>query len=202
MEIRTGISKIKVNKKDNKVSGYAIKWDSWSQALCDDQGKTFYERFRQGAFLESLKNRNQKALYKHDSNYLLGAVRDSTFTIREDEIGLYFTLILPDDELGNIIHTEVKEGNLKHASISFLVDLEGEERKLVSNTLYRTIKKAKLIEISLVNHPAYLDSIVLDGDRKKNIKLLHQIDKALSKSNTQKLINKINDTLQRYKGSE
>lgn len=157
------------------IHGYALHWNEIARIYED--GETFYEQFQQGAFTDSLKQRNQKALVLHKSLLDIASVEAGTMFIYEDEVGLAFQIKLQNDSEGRSIYDLVKDGQLKHASVLF-VPVKGEVGKR-RGLKYRVIKKAQLEEISLVDNPAYETSSVQIGSNTR-VMLLAKIQAALS----------------------
>lgn len=192
MEIRTSLCGMQLStriKNESKiVSGYAVKWDKLSKKITENDN-SFYEKIKKGAFAESLKDKNQKALFLHHWNDYLGSIQENTLFLEEDTIGLAFTLTLPNNALGDQIYKEIKGKKLSHVSVSFYSVEDNWET--INFERYRTITKAELVEISLVYNPAYTDSVVVPGDQRtilwakdfslemKRRELIKQIENAL-----------------------
>ncbi|MDZ5475488.1 HK97 family phage prohead protease [Bacillus thuringiensis] len=196
MEIRCSAGELKLTKrsesKEKIISGYAVKWDKWSIKIYSDR-KQFYERVRKGAFQESLKEKDQFALFNHNKKDFLGKVQDGSLTLEEDSVGLSFKLILPDNDLGQKVYEEVTSGKLSQVSFTFVDENSTWETKYEEE--YRTILKAHLSEISPVYNPAYPDTTVVEGDKRKHLLMKEQIDYTLFELERRELIRKINGAL-------
>ena len=72
------------------------------------------------AFQESLKEKDQIALFNHNKNKFLGKIQDGSLTLEEDSVGLSFKLILPDNDLGKKVYQEVTSGKLSQVSFTFV----------------------------------------------------------------------------------
>lgn len=146
MELRTAEG-LKV--KDQRVTGYAAVFDTVA-----DLG-AFKEVIKRGAFSNSLKNgENIRALGFHDDNALLGTTKARTLTLREDDKGLFFELLLPNTTHGRDIAELVARGDISGCSFGFIPIEElwsGETRELLD---------LELIEITLTPNPAYPDTSV------------------------------------------
>lgn len=146
MELRTAEG-LKV--KDQRVTGYAAVYDAVA-----DLG-AFKEVIRKGAFSNALKSGgNIRALGFHDDNALLGTTKAGTLSLREDEKGLFFDLLLPDTTHGRDIAELVARGDISGCSFGFIPVEEiwdGELRELLD---------LELIEITLTPNPAYTDTSV------------------------------------------
>lgn len=82
-----------ITADNQKLTGYAVKWDSPSEVLfCD-----FIEQFSPNAFAETLKeNKDVRALFEHDYSKLLRRTSSGTLKLEQDKIGLRFELVPPD----------------------------------------------------------------------------------------------------------
>jgi len=139
------------------ISGYAVKWDKRSVKM--GYWKRFQEVFKRGAFTDTLKNDNQKALWSHDTSQVLGSTKNNTLRLSEDSIGLRFELDLPATQLGNDAYELVKRGDVDGVSFGFSMQGESWDEADPDNII-RSVTKAKLMEISPVAFPAYPDSQV------------------------------------------
>lgn len=174
------------------VTGYAIKWNSWSNEVRED-GKAFYERFQKGAFTESLKSINQLALCRHKWTEKVGEVDEKTLFLEEDEVGLAFKIILPESGFGVRTFREVNKGILSKASVCFRNSIDS--WSMDNTKQYRTVKKADLVEISLVEKPAYLDTVAKCGEQREQLKILHKIDQAIVDIKKREIISRIKAAL-------
>lgn len=138
------------------LSGYAAVWRSVSLDLGG-----FREMVAPNAFDASLQRRDEvAALVNHDPNRILGRTRNKTLALAPDYRGLGFTVALPDTSLGRDTAALVARGDLSQCSFAFVCDDEswGETEdpdnpgEMVS---LRTIKSAKLLDVSVVANPAY-----------------------------------------------
>ncbi|MCU5103729.1 HK97 family phage prohead protease [Bacillus cereus] len=196
MEIRCSAGELKLttrSKSNEKIiSGYAVKWDKWSIKIYSKR-KQFYERVKKGAFQESLKEKDQIALFNHNKNKFLGKIQDGSLTLEEDSVGLSFKLILPDNDLGKKVYQEVTSGKLSQVSFTFVDENSIWETKYEEE--YRTILKARLSEISPVYNPAYPDTTVVEGDKRQHLLMKEQINHTLFELERRELIRKINGAL-------
>lgn len=139
------------------VSGYAVKWEKKSQTL--GVWYRFKEQFKKGAFIETLSDDDQRALWSHDTSQVLGRTKNGTLRLSEDDIGLRFELDLPNTTLGKDVYETIKRGDVDGVSFGFkMVKEEWDESN--PDNIIRSVTKAKLLEISPVAFPAYPDSTV------------------------------------------
>lgn len=153
-------NKIEIREDDDgnrTLSGYAVKWEMKSSVL--GMFFKFREQVKKGAFLESLNNDDQRFLWSHDMSKVLGRTKNDTLKLNEDDTGLRFELELPNTTLGNDTYESIKRGDVDGVSFGFRVEDDVVEEPDDDIPL-RTIKQAKLLEVSAVAFPAYPDSAV------------------------------------------
>lgn len=147
-----GGSEIRVDSSGAKLHGYAAKFNSLSENLGG-----FRERIAPGAFAKSLKTADVRLLINHEG-LPLARTRSGNLTLREDSVGLYFEAQLdPNDPDVQRVMPKVKRGDLSQMSFAFTDLTEPDERwsKDADGSKLRTVREAKLWEISIVTFPAY-----------------------------------------------
>jgi len=153
-------NKIEIREDDNgnrTLTGYAVKWEKKSQVL--GFFRKFREQFKRGSFADSLGKDDQRFLWSHDVSKVLGRKKNNTLRLSEDDIGLRVELDLPKTTLGDDTYESIKRGDIDGMSFGFrMEDHEIEEPD--DDLPLRTVKKAKLLEVSAVAFPAYPDSEV------------------------------------------
>lgn len=143
----------------NTLAGYAIRYNSFSEDLGG-----FKEVIKPGAFTESLKTADIRALIDHHAHLLLGRTSSGTLKLTDESIGLGFEADLPDVSYARDLKVSVQRRDKDGMSFGFIcqesewsyfpgVDEDGD-----SDLLLRTIVQAELIEISCVTFPAYTDT--------------------------------------------
>lgn len=121
------------------------------------------EQIWPGAFHTSLTNPAQPVIadFNHSNDYLpLGSTKNGTLQLDDRADGLHFELRLnPRIQMHRDVHQLVKDGTLSELSFTFgnaeddwSTGTDDEDR---STFQLRTVRKAKLYGISLVNSPAY-----------------------------------------------
>lgn len=157
-DLATDDIEIREDKEGNRsISGYAVKWEFKSQVL--GMYYKFREQIKKGAFLQSLNDDDQRFLWSHDTSKVLGRTKNNTLRLKEDDIGLHFELDLPKTTLGNDTYESIKRGDVDGVSFGFRVE-DDEVEEPDDDLPLRTVKKAKLLEVSAVAFPAYPDSQV------------------------------------------
>ncbi|OHW61388.1 caudovirus prohead protease [Andreesenia angusta] len=139
------------------LTGYAAKFNEESVPLRDWWGDSFVEVISPGAFRTSLENNTVKALFNHNTDFVLGSTRSGTLKLEEDGIGLRFELDLPNTQVANDLYEGVKRGDIDGVSFGFKVkDDKWAETKLGDGwKTIRTLREIELIEISPTPFPAY-----------------------------------------------
>lgn len=160
------------------ISGYALTWDetpllSGCQLPGSYTKSKYIERFERGAFTESIKEGNQKLLIEHKKIYEV----EGSLIFLEDETGLAFRAELKNDEYNRMVYNAIRNREIKHVSVGFR-NTESEITKLRHYKL-RTITKVDLLEISLLNDPAYKTSCVQVGCDNTRLNLQAKINRAL-----------------------
>lgn len=139
---------------DHVLSGYALEWNKQSHLI----ENRFKEQFAPGAFTDSLKSADVRALFSHDVTRVLGRTKNNTLRLEEDSVGLRFEIDLPNTTLGSDTHKSVLRGDIDGVSFGFLPVTQSWDDS--GETVIRTIHSADLLEISPVAFPAYPDSMV------------------------------------------
>lgn len=138
------------------IGGYAVRYNT-PTLIVDRWGDEFLEEISAGAFDKSLQNRNQKALWNHDSSKPLGSVTAGTLRFNADTTGLNYEVDLPNNSYGNDAYESVSRGDVDGSSFGFVakndvwskVQYEGRE------VYKRSIVEAELLEVSPCTFPAY-----------------------------------------------
>ena len=98
------------------LRGYAAVFNSDA-----DIGGSFVERIMPGAFANTLKDADVRALIDHDSGRVIGRSSAGTLRLVEDERGLAVEIDLPDTSDGRDIATLVERGDIDGMSFGFRV---------------------------------------------------------------------------------
>lgn len=133
------------------LSGYAAVFGSTA-----DIGGYFREVIAPGAFADTLRNHDVRALFDHDSGRLLGRKSAGTLRLEEDAKGLRVEIDLPDTSDGRDVAQLVERGDLDGMSFGFIVRKEQWDETVEPPT--RTILAVDLREVSAVTFPAYADT--------------------------------------------
>lgn len=142
---------IRADDAGKVAKGYAALFNSRT-----DIGGYFYETIAPGAFTETLKNADVRALIDHDSGRVIGRSSAGTLRLAEDDKGLRVEIDLPDTSDGRDLAVQLERGDISGMSFGFRVthDEWDETGEIPS----RTIHALDLIEVSAVAFPAYDDT--------------------------------------------
>lgn len=148
-------TKIEVRKSDDdskpKLVGYAAVFNSLSENLGG-----FREKIDPGAFDGVLDN-DVRAVFNHDSNFVLGRTKSGTLKLSVDATGLRYEVDLPDTQQSRDIMTLIERGDVDGSSFKFVIDREGDKwEEDDEGRVIRTISKfARLLDVGPVTFPAY-----------------------------------------------
>ena len=155
MERRIEASEFRSEGDGKRMRGYAALFERRSQDLGG-----FVEEIAPGAFNNVLGD-DVRALFNHDPNHLL-ARSPGTMDIGEDERGLWYSLEIPDTQLGRDLRVLMERGDITQSSFGFTVKRdEWEEPEDRGQPIVRTILEVgRLYDVSPVTFPAYPDATV------------------------------------------
>ena len=148
VEQRAYDGELKAAVEGRTVEGYASVFNSMSEDLGG-----FREIILPGAFSEVLDN-DVRALYNHDSNYLLARTTSGTLELKEDDKGLYYRFEMPNTSYGNDMLELFRRGDLTQSSFGFTV--EKDNWRMEDGQQVRYIERVgSLFDVSPVVFPAY-----------------------------------------------
>tara|TARA_R110000851_G_scaffold132737_3_gene267278 strand:+ start:1443 stop:2366 length:924 start_codon:yes stop_codon:yes gene_type:complete len=150
-EHRTYDGELKADNESRTVEGYASVFNSMSEDLGG-----FREIIKPGAFTNAM-NDDVRALYNHDSNYLLARTASGTLELWQDDKGLGYRFEMPNTSYGNDMLELFRRGDLSQSSFGFTV--EKDSWKLENGQQVRYIESvSSLFDVSAVVYPAYVSS--------------------------------------------
>lgn len=173
----------KIELSGNVISGWAIRFNVWSQLI----GGDFYEIILPSAITqEDIDKSFIYMYYNHDEKKVLGVHRPKDdkkegslmLEVVENE-GLRFMLELPDTEVGREVKEYIERGDLGGMSFGFSVheDKNSDEWNYQFNCggqsfehpqLCHEIYRLRLFEISCVFNPAYPNGGTLELSNRAN----------------------------------
>ena len=148
VEQRAYDGELKAAVEGRTVEGYASVFNSMSEDLGG-----FREIILPGAFSEVLDN-DVRALYNHDSNYLLARTTSGTLELKEDDKGLYYRFEMPNTSYGNDMLELFRRGDLSQSSFGFTVDKDSWRMEEGQHVRYIE-RVGSLFDVSPVVYPAY-----------------------------------------------
>lgn len=146
--------KTREDGEELRIEGYFAVFNSNYQIFSD-----MSESVAPGAFSETLGG-DIRALIDHETMYVLGRNQAGTLELREDEHGLWGSILLnPNDQDAMNLYARVKRGDVNQCSFGFDI-LEEETEFFEDGSVHWTIKKVKLYEVSVCTFPAYAETSV------------------------------------------
>lgn len=122
--------------------------------LSEDLGG-FREKIRPGAFADTIKTSDIRALWNHDANFVLARTKNNTLSLAEDNIGLAIDATLPDTGFARDLLKSIDRGDIDQMSFGFMVLPDGQTWRLEDGGLVRELIKVELFDVSPVTFPAY-----------------------------------------------
>lgn len=135
-----------------KIGGYAAPFNRESQNLGG-----FVEVYRSTFFNDSAARGwpDVMARYNHDNNMLLGTTGGGTLSLRIDEQGLFYEVVVP--QARSDVYELVSRGDVRKSSSAWRAM---EEEWTVTEQGYplRNLMSGQLVDVAPVNLPAYTDT--------------------------------------------
>jgi HK97 family phage prohead protease len=144
------------------IGGYSALYSTpgGRQNLSGDLGG-FRERLAKNCFFNSLRNNDDiYALWNHQPSAPLGRVANGTLKLRSDDTGLHMQVQLPDTSYARDLYASVSRGDVSSQSFGFQCLDQGWDEEIdpddrTKTIKVRTVKAAKLLEVSPCTFPAY-----------------------------------------------
>lgn len=161
-----GETELRADADGRKLGGYAAVF-----SVPATIAGAWVEEVAPGAYSKTISEHDIRALWNHDPNIVLGRNKASTLRLWEDGHGLNAEIQPPDNEWGRPVLDAVKRGDVTGMSIAFrAVKQEWVHPPEGSRELpKRTIREAKLYEVSPVTFPAFESTTI--GVRAEDIGL-------------------------------
>ena len=142
---------------ERKITGYAAVFNRKSENLGG-----FVEVIRPGAFRNVVKDSDVRALFNHDSNYVIGRTASGTLELEENQRGLKFTATPPDTQWASDLLKSIERGDISQCSFSFRVAKDGEswEENKTGPALRELTEVEYLGDVGPVTFPAYPQTTV------------------------------------------
>ena len=150
---RRSIDTAEQSVKGRTLAGYAAVYGQDSREIVEN-GRRFTERIAPGAFGETLSaGEDVKLFVNHRTDEIpLARTRAKTLSLRSDRNGLAFEADIPETARGEELRVALERGDLSgEMSFGFIVTDDSWNR----DRTQRLVRKARLIEISVVTDAAY-----------------------------------------------
>ena len=134
-----------------KIVGYAAVFNSLSENLGG-----FREKIEPGAFKESIKTADVRALFNHDPNFVLGRTLSGTLLLSEDDKGLAIEISPPDTQAARDLMTSMQRGDISQMSFGFRTKTDRWET--IDGENVRTLVEVDIFDVSPVTYPAYAET--------------------------------------------
>lgn len=127
-------------------------------------------------FFESVLSGDTRALFNHDSNFVLGRTTSGTLRLVDHDAGLGFQVDPPDTPMiRDLVLVPMKRGDIDQCSFAFTVRPGGDEWNERPDGLWqRNLKRGgcqELFDISVVTYPAYPETSAQTRARFEEIKI-------------------------------
>ena len=147
------ITRAEEDNAENVIEGYFALYEQETELFPNT-----YEIISRGAFDNTIKN-DVRALWNHNTQYVLGRTKNGSLQLRADEKGLFGTIKLPKTQYAEDLYELVKRGDIDQCSFGF--NILDEDLEELANGGYRwRMKDVDLHEISVVTFPAYENTTV------------------------------------------
>lgn len=149
------VTGLKIERREGKAPmlvGHAAVFNQLSENLGG-----FREQIAPGAFADAIKKDDVRALFNHDSNFVLGRNLAGTLRMVEDVRGLGIEIDLPDTQtIRDLVASPIERGDVSQMSFGFSVRPNGQDwAKNDAGDVVRTLKSVRLFDVSPVTFPAY-----------------------------------------------
>lgn len=136
-----------------RIRGHAAVFNSPSEDLGG-----FIEIIAPGTFTNALRVDDVRALFNHDSNYVLGRTKAGTLALTEDERGLVDEITPPDAPWARDLVASIRRGDIDGQSFQFRTVRDRWETREGKN--FRTLLEVRLYDVGPVTFPAYPETDV------------------------------------------
>ncbi len=144
-----------------KLTGYAavfgretvlVPANAWYQGSPEIR-----EIIDRGAFAKSISQSDQRAVWNHNTDFVLGRRKNDTLRLWEDEKGLGNDIFPPDTDLvRDMVIAPIERGDVDQMSFGFRVIADSVLDE--DNVITIRLKEIDLVEVSPCTLPAYTDT--------------------------------------------
>ena len=133
-----------------KITGYAAVYNQ----LSDDLGG-FKEKIKPGFFTPAIGRDDVRALFNHDSNYVLGRTKNQTLVLSEDRKGLKIEITPPYTSYANDLINLMRRGDIDQMSFQWVNEKDEWDSTDLNNVVRTLVTVKELWDVSVVTFPAY-----------------------------------------------
>ncbi len=148
--LQSGVAELRAadDEESGKISGYAALFNVESDDLFFGS-----ETIKPGAFTKTLQDADVRALWNHDSNFVLGRNKAGTLKLREDSKGLFTEITPPDAHWASDLMESIRREDVTQMSFGFRTVRDEWHSK--DDKTERHILEVELFDVSPVTFPAY-----------------------------------------------
>lgn len=144
------VTELRIDKTDKPtISGHAALFNVKSSPIMG----LFREIILPGAFANSIKTGDVRALWQHSTHYVLGRTKNGTLELNEDKVGLHFRIRPPDTIFASDVLESIGRGDVDQMSFGFRTVTD--QWRMDDGQDVRELHEVELFEISPVTFPAY-----------------------------------------------
>ena len=149
------VESVPASESQRTIKGTAVRFNVDNLVFEDCDGVKYYECIKSGAF-DGCDFSNTLLRYNHDDSVpVLARVSNGSLRINVDDIAMTIEADIADTNTGNDVYKLVEQGLVAGLSLGFVCDIDDYEG---SRRVIYKIKK--LVEISIVDTPAYTNTDV------------------------------------------
>jgi uncharacterized protein len=154
-DIRTkfNVTRQAEDPEEMQIEGYFALYEQETELF-----EGVFEIISKGAFNNTLNN-DIRALWNHNTQYVLGRNKSGTLEVKEDEKGLFGLIRLPKTQYAEDLFELIRRGDVDQCSFGFNI-LDEDLEELASGAYRWRIKEIDLHEVSVVTFPAYENTSV------------------------------------------
>lgn len=167
------------------IEGYFALYESETELWAGS-----YEIISKGAFENTIQKNDIRALWNHNTQYVLGRNKNGSLQLKADDKGLFASIKLPNTQYAEDLYSLVQRGDIDQASFGFNI-LDEELEELADGGYRWRIKDIDLHEISVVTFPAYENTSV--QAREQQVKEIESRKLQQKKSELQKRLKGLTD---------
>lgn len=134
---------------------------SWFPAVFDSMSEDlggFREIVKPRAFTKTIQEQDIRALWNHDTNYVLGRNRAQptpTLDLHVNRHGLRASVTPPDTQWARDLMVSIERGDVNAGSFGFQVLKDNWREDHDTGEIIRELQEVRLFDVSVVTYPAY-----------------------------------------------